>query len=63
MKSVIFTINFRWQVVISFNLKPSLKKKFYPPTTTNNNPSPKIYCENIVKMLWTWNFSIYNRLK
>ena len=52
MKSVIFTINFRWQVVISFNLKPSLKKKkIDPPTTTNNNPSPKIYCENIVKML------------
>ena len=63
MKSVIFTINFRWQVVISFNLKPPLKLFFYPPTTTNNNPPPKIYCENIVKMLWTWHFSVYNSLK
>ena len=53
MKNVIFTINFKWQIVTDFNLRPPLKLFFYPPITTNNNPPPKIYCENIIKMLWT----------
>ena len=53
MKNVMFTIFFRWQVVTDFNLRLPLKLSFYPPITTNNNPPPKIYCKNIVKMFWT----------
>ena len=53
MKSIIFTINFKWQVITGFNLRPPLKLFLCPPITTNNNPSPKIYCKSIVKMLWT----------
>ena len=63
MKSVIFTINFRLQVVTDFNLRPPLKLFFYPLIATNNNVVPKIYCKSIVKMLWTLHFSIYNNLK
>ena len=63
MKSFIFIINFRLQVVTDFNLRTPLKLFFYPLITTNNNVLHKIYCENIVKMLWTLHFSIYNNLK
>ena len=53
MKSFIFTINFKWQVITGFNLRPPLKLFFYPLIITNNNPPPKIYYKSIVKMLWT----------
>ena len=46
-----------WKVVISSNLNPPLKLFFYSPILTNNNLLLKIYCENIVKILWQY-FSI-----
>ena len=58
-----FTIKFRWQVVTCFNLKAPMELLFYPSITTNNNPPPKIHCENIFKMLCTYDFSIYKNLK
>ena len=41
-----------WKVVTSSNLNPPLKLFFYLPILTNNNLLLKIYCENIVKILW-----------
>ena len=46
-----------WKVVISSNLNSPLKLFFYLPILTNNNLLLKIYCENIVKILWQY-FSI-----
>ena len=41
-----------WKVVTSFNLNSLLKLFFYSQILTNNNLLLKIYCENIVKILW-----------
>ena len=46
-----------WKVVTSSNLNPPLKLFFYSLILTNNNLLLKIYCENIVKILWQY-FSI-----
>ena len=46
-----------WKVVISSNLNPLLKLFFYSLILTNNNLLLKIYCENIIKILWQY-FSI-----
>ena len=46
-----------WKVLTSSNLNLPLKLFFYLPILTNNNLLFKIYCENIVKILWQY-FSI-----
>ena len=45
------------KVVTSSNLNPPLKLFFYLLILTNNNLLLKIYCENIIKILWQY-FSI-----
>ena len=63
MKNVIFTTffailsqeshqNLIWKIVTSSNLNPLLKLYFYSPILANNNMLLKIYCENIMKILW-----------
>ena len=52
-----FTTKFMWKVVTSFNLNLLLKLSFYSPILTDNNLLLKIYCYNIVKILWL-HFSI-----
>ena len=44
--------NLMWKVVTSSNLNPPLKLYFYSPILANNNMLLKIYCENIMKILW-----------
>ena len=46
-----------WKVVTNYNLNSPLKLSFFSPILTNNNLLLKIYCENIVKILWS-NFLI-----
>ena len=43
-----------WKVVTSSNLNSPLKLFFYLPILINNNLLLKIYCENIVKILWQY---------
>ena len=43
-----------WKVVTSSNFNPPLKLFFYLQILTNNNLLLKIYCENIVKILWQY---------
>ena len=43
-----------WKVVTSSNLNSPLKLFFYSPILTNNNLLLKIYCENIIKILWQY---------
>ena len=51
-----FTTKFMWKVVTSSNLNPLLKLFFYSPILTNNNLLLKIYCENVMKILWAQHF-------
>ena len=57
----IFTTNHRWLVVIGLNLNLTLRLFFFVITiTTSNNLPLMIYCKNVVKMLWTYHFSLWN---
>ena len=51
-----FTIKFMWKVVTNSNSNPLFKLFFYSPISTNNNLSLKIYCENIMKILYVTQF-------
>ena len=46
-----FTTNYRWLVVIRYNLNSILKLLFNSPITINNDLPLKIYYKSIVKML------------
>ena len=45
-----------WKVVTNSNSNPLFKLFFYSPISTNNNLSLKIYCENIMKILYVTQF-------
>ena len=48
----IFITNLRWLVVISFNLNLPLKLLFCPPEIAINYLSLRIYCENVVDIIF-----------
>ena len=47
----IFTTNHRWLVIISLNLKLTLRLLFCPTITTSNNLPLRICCKNVIKIL------------
>ena len=48
----IFITNLRWLVVIGFNLNLPLKLLFCPPEIAINYLSLRIYCENVVDIIF-----------
>ena len=54
----IFTINYKWLIIIGSNLNLTLKLLLCLIITTNNNLLLKIYYKNIVNILWTYFFSL-----
>ena len=48
----IFITNLRWLVVIGFNLNLPLKLLFCPPEIAINYLSLRIYCENVIDIIF-----------
>ena len=50
----IFTINYRWLVVIGSNLKLTLRLLFAPTITISNNLPLRICCKNVVNITFLY---------
>ena len=59
----IFTTNYRWLVVISFNLYLPLNYLFVLSIITSNNLSLKICCENVVNIAFLLMYKIKELVK